>query len=71
MLKIIMRIRSHYARKKLFKAVRVLRNLEGMMKRAGVPRTQRRSVWRSMAGSDVDRERVISKIAELAEKTPI
>lgn len=57
-------------RKKIKRAVYILRNLETMMKDSGVPRNERRAVWRCVAGSDKERAKVIKKIAMLGGEKP-
>jgi len=66
MLTITAKIRSWRAKRHLKKAVSILRNLDDMMRNAGIPRNQRRSVWRSIASSHEDRNKVIDKIASVA-----
>ena len=52
-------------RRKIKIAVRVLPLIEPLMKKAGIPRQQRRFFWRSMA-NDEERDKAIKYLAKAA-----
>lgn len=51
-------------KRKLRQSLKVLSGLENLMKQSGVSRQERRTLWRHVASSEEDRERVIKRLAK-------
>ena len=57
------RRKNRQTRQTLNNAVGFLRGFDALMLKAGISRQERRALWRSMANSSDDREKVLTKLS--------